>query len=497
MKHTFLKLMKHTGIYSISEIASRAVGFLLIPLYTRYLTPADYGVLEIVFTTQAILLIVANQGMGTALFRFWPDYFDEGKIKLASSCLWYELFSAALIAGLGIIFSDSISDLLFNSHIYGYFFRLVFVSMIINLAQIVLMQILRARMESVKVSISSLIKLIVAIVLNIYLLVVMHMGLLSMIISDLVSGIVALIITYWFARRFINFSFATKDVWKLLAFGFPLIGGGLSNWVLSVSDRYFLAHYSTQTEIGLYSLAYRFSSVLSMVMLGPFLTTWPTIYFEAAKRPDGREFLARSARYFALIFCLVGVALSLFSNIAIRALTPAGFWPATRVVYLIAGTVILEGLNAIFVAGLYIENKSRYPAMFFGIAAVANLILNILLIPDMGMIGAAIATLLSYALLVILTYRSAQKYFPVHYPGVRTCATVLAFLSIGYICTAIPSHGILVDSLIAITIILFSALAGFFSPMLTASERKVAVSLFNLIRIEGLSVAIKKLRASE
>lgn len=494
MKETFAKLLKHTSIYSISEIASRAVGFLLIPLYTRYLTPADYGVLEILFTSQSILLIIANQGISSSLFKFWSDSSEDAKITLASSCLWYEIVSSAVIAALGIYFSDNISSFLLNTPQHGYLFRLIFLTLVINLIQLVLRQILRARLESVKVSSISLVKLVFAASLNIYLIVVMHMGLSSIIISDLIASTVSAALAYWYARRFISFKFSFNQVSNLLSFGIPLIGVGLSNWLLSVSDRYFLAHYSTPTELGLYSLAYKFSGVLSLILLQPFLSTWPSIYFDAAKRPDGKEFFSRSARYFALAFSVAGVGLFLASNIAIRILTPPEFWPSTRVVYILVGSVLLEGLNNIYVAGLYLTSKTKYPTLFTGIAACSNLGLNALLIPSMGMEGAAIATLLSYALLVVLTFRAAQQFFPVRYTTFRTASNVLCFLAIGGLATAIPPQGILLDSLIAAAIFLCAAIAGFFSPLLTKTERSLAGSILRAIQLEGFSGAIKKLR---
>lgn len=493
MKQTFLKLIKHTGIYSISEIASRAVGFLLIPLYTRYLTPSDYGVLEVLFVTQAIMVIIGNQGLGSALFKFWSDTPDHKQKALASSCLWYELVSATTVAAVGIYFSDGISRLLLGTPKHGDLFKWISISLVFNLAQLILRQILRARLESVKVCAISLLKLIIAVSLNIYLIVFMQMGLVSIVVSDVISSAVAALAGFWFVRSFVRFHFNFREISPVIAFGLPMIGGGLSNWVLSVSDRYFLAHYSTEAELGLYSLAYKFSAVLSMVMLQPFLTTWPSIYFDAAKQPNAAEFFSRVARYFSLIFCVAGTGLVLASNIAIRVMSPPEFWPSTSVVYLLAGSVVLEGLFSIFVAVLYLEHGAKIPAVFIGTAAVFNILLNLLLIPDLGMKGAAIATLLSYLLMVLLTYHIAQRKYPVQYAWKSISASLAVFLAVGAIATAIPTQGLLLDMVIALIVLICTAAAAFLSPMLTRSEREAFGSALHILRTEGLSVAIKKL----
>lgn len=492
MKDTFLKLIKHTSIYSISEIASRAVGFLLIPLYTSYLTPSDYGILELVFITQGIMVIIGNQGIGSALFKFWSDTPDEGKKGLASSCLWYEVFSACTVAALGIYFSEEISTLLLKTPRHSLLFQLIFISLITNLTQLILRQILRARLESVKVATISLVKLVISLCLNIYLIVFLQMGLMSIIVSDLVASFIGMLLAFWYARRFVGFYFKFSQARNVILFGLPMIGGGLSNWILSMSDRYFLAHYSTETELGLYSLAYKFSGVLSLVMLQPFLTTWPSIYFDAAKQPNAAEFFARSARYVSLLLCVSGIGIFLASNIAIRLLSPPEFWPSTRVVYLLAGSVILEGLFNIFVAGLYLEYGSKLPALFTAVAAVCNIALNFLFIPTMGMMGAAVATLLSYLVMVILTYCTAQKRFPIRYPWKSISVSLIAFLAIGAAATALPTQGIVLDTLIALSVLLAAAVLAFYSPMLTPSERASFGLLLGCIRSEGLTVALKK-----
>jgi len=252
-----LILSKHSFIYGLGAMASKLITFLLLPLYTRYLTPSDYGILEIFGTTRGILAIIYIMGLSSALFMSYFHYRDENDKKTVVSTALIFLTATSLFFSLILIsVANNFSMIFFHSIQYTSYFRIIFLTLFFDTAIAISLSVFRAKEESKKYALVSVIRVLLAIGLNIYFIVVLKRGILGI----LESGLITTSLLYAFLIPGIlknaGFRFSISDLREMLNFGLPLIAGGLSTWILTVSDRYFLFFLFTPHELGLYSMGY-------------------------------------------------------------------------------------------------------------------------------------------------------------------------------------------------------------------------------------------------
>lgn len=412
----------HSGIFLVGGLASKLVGFLLIPVYTRYLSPADYGVLELLFVTLEVVTIFAVLGVDSGLFKAFSFEAgsDEEKREVVSSAYYFILVASALIFGGLILFARPISSLLLkDTGDYSELLMLLFIAGFLKANSIIPFKILRANLESIKYTLISLLGFIVSVSLNIYFIVGLGKGLAGIVYSDLISSVVVLTVNTIIARPWLIFRFCWNDLVGMLRFGLPLVPTALAYLIINISDRYFLEHLSTTHQLGLYSLGNKFSSILHFIFLTPFLTVWPSIYFPLAKSEKAGEELGQLFTYFWGAGVWLVLLLSFLIKPGIIIMAAPEFHSAYRVVPILLISLLFYGVAQCVGIGMSITGKTKYVAGLIMFAGGINLGLNSLLIPSYGMMGAAWATLLSYLVMSGLSWIISQRIYPITYELVR------------------------------------------------------------------------------
>jgi len=428
MYKTFKTIVKHTAIYSTADLLAKAVGFFLLPIYTRYLSPADYGILELLSVTLSIIIIFVQQGMHNSFFRAYSfDYKDnrEEQRSVVSTSYFYLLLSSLIFLGIIFLFSRQINHLLFQSKDYTTLVRLTIIAGFFNTLSRIPFQLFRAKLQSVKFSQVSILRFLINVSLNIYFILKLKMGLSGVIYGNLITAILISILNFFLIYKNLSLKISLNKLKNMLSYGLPLVPGGLSIWVLMVANRYFLERLSSTTELGLYSLGNRFSGLLEFLIIQPFLTTWPSIYFPLAKEKDAPVTFSRLTTYFLLIGSFFSLGIIALSNPAIKVMADPKFWRAYNVIPLLVFSVLLYGLFSLLNIGIFIQKKTKYNPLIIGVAAIFNLLLNYLLIPAYGMSGAALASFFSYLLMNLLAYLINTRIYPIPYEGIRILKIIL------------------------------------------------------------------------
>jgi len=477
MYKTLKTITKHTAIYSTADLLAKAVGFFLLPIYTRYLSPADYGILELLSVSLTIIIIFVQQGMHTSFFRGYSfDYKDneEEKKEVVSTSYLYLLSSAFIFLGIATLFSRQINNLLFQSKDYTLLVRLTFITGFFNVLSTIPFQLFRAKLQSVKFSLVSILRFLLNVSFNIYFILKLKMGLSGVVYGNLFTAILISILTFFLIYKNLSLKFSFSKLKSMLSYGFPLVPGGLSIWVLSVANRYFLERLSTTTELGLYSLGSRFSGILELLIIQPFLTTWPSIYFPLAKEENAPPTFSRLTTYFLLIgsFCSLGIIA--ISNPVLKIMAGQKFWGAYKVIPLLVFSVLLYGLFSLLNIGIFIQKKTKYNPLIIGIAAIFNLLLNYFLIPPYGMLGAAYATFFSYLLMDLLAYIINVRVYPVPYEWIRILKIVSVTVLFLFILNQIQVNSWQRELLYKVLILLFFPLVLWGTGFFTSSELKRA-----------------------
>ena len=393
---------------------------------------------------------------------------------MVSTSYLYLLSSAFIFLGIATLFSRQINNLLFQSKDYTLLVRLTFITGFFNVLSTIPFQLFRAKLQSVKFSLVSILRFLLNVSFNIYFILKLKMGLSGVVYGNLFTAILISILTFFLIYKNLSLKFSFSKLKSMLSYGFPLVPGGLSIWVLSVANRYFLERLSTTTELGLYSLGSRFSGILELLIIQPFLTTWPSIYFPLAKEENAPPTFSRLTTYFLLIgsFCSLGIIA--ISNPVLKIMAGQKFWGAYKVIPLLVFSVLLYGLFSLLNIGIFIQKKTKYNPLIIGIAAIFNLLLNYFLIPPYGMLGAAYATFFSYLLMDLLAYIINVRVYPVPYEWIRILKIVSVTVLFLFILNQIQVNSWQRELLYKVLILLFFPLVLWGTGFFTSSELKRA-----------------------
>lgn len=414
------KIGGHTFVYAAGSVASRAIGFLMIPFYTHFLVPADYGLLELLDLTTFLIGTVVGLGLNAAILRFYYDQQgEEQRREVISTALLFGVALLAVVYAVLFIASPSVSSLVFKTDAYSTYLRLVFVSLSLDTVGELAMSYLRARQQSLLATGFPLARMIVSLSLNIYFIAGLGLGVMGVLYSGVISSTAVTTALMAMVFRNVGLRFSRQRLVQMLRYGIPLIPMTLGLFVLTFSDRFFLQRYASLSAVGVYALGYKFGMVSGAFVTSPFLQFWGAYMYEVVERPNGRELVARLQVYFTFVLLLFTLGLSLLSDDLLRVLSPPEYWGAAHVIPIVGLAYVFMGLSHFFRVGLYYTKQTKYLGYAVGGTALLNLPLNFLLIPGFEAMGAAWATLLSFAALALITFVASQRRFPVRYEYAR------------------------------------------------------------------------------
>jgi len=415
------RLFKHSFIYMIGTGLQSLIGFVLIPVYTRYLSPAAYGQLEILNTILLILNIVLSLGFASALLKVHErDCQGEEEQKKLIGTLYIFVIPVAsavtLLLALGAKYFTGI--ILEDTNQVNWLYLILATNLVVIFLNLSL-AVLRSKERSKTFVWLALGKFSLILVLNIYFVTQLQLGVLGILLGNLIAQTVIAFVFLPIIIKNLKFTFSRKYLGKLSIFGLAIIPASLAMWVMDLSDRYFLKHFADFSEVGLYSLGYKIGFLVYILLVYPFQLAWPKVSFAVAARPDGKEIYAKTLTYFAFLSSLVALGLSLFGAQIIKLFAAPQYFSAYQVIPWVAFSYVLYGLHFALVPGLHVKEKSKYYPIMIAIPAALNLLLNYYFVPRFGMLGAAATTLICFIMVVILTYIITQRFYRISYEWLR------------------------------------------------------------------------------
>jgi len=427
------KIGRNTLIYGLGGVLQRAVGILMVPVYTHYLTPNDYGTIELLDLTSYVVAMFVGLGLGSAVVRSYYDYEEprERNEVISTAILFIVPVNAAVLVLLHFL-SGPISQLVFGQAGNRYFFNLVFISLVISILNGVLLSYLRAKQEAVLFAFLSVLQLALGLGLNIYLIAGRRMGVLGALYSGVITQAVMSLLLLSLIVYEVRFGFSSSKLKAMLRFGAPLIPAGIGMFVLNFADRFFLRKYSSLSVVGTYALGYKIGMSLNTLLLTPFYLFWSAYMYEVAQKENAKELFARVYEYLMLGLLFGALGISLFARDAVNVLAPPSYWAAAGIVPIIALSYMFSGLFYYFQLGMALSKRTEYRAYAVGASAALNILLYFLLIPRYGAYGAAWATLFSFLVLAGLSQHFSQQLYRVPYHfGKLVKATLVAAIIFG------------------------------------------------------------------
>ena len=460
MENTFRKLSKSTAVLSGANAIQAAAAFALLPIYTRYLTPGDYGLAELLITSITLSTIVTGQGIPSAVGRrlnfVYRDDNDAQKTSV-STAIGYLSFCGIVFCAVVALFSTAVSSAVMDSPQYG---DLVLVGLVVTLmrgAGSTCEITLRAHFRATSVAAVRLTSFLARAGLILYLLMVSNWGFESLVYGLAASEFVSVGLALFLVRRYLVLRFSTKELRAMLAYGLPLLGSAGSFFILSLSNRYFLNYMTGPTEVGLYSIADRLANALNLLIFIPLIAFLPAAYFEIASRESTAApgQFARFATQFVAGGALLVSGMLLFADVVVANLFTKAYHESASAVGILSFGYFLFAASDMTKIGLNITGKTLWLPVPVACAALVNVGLNLALIPTLGFLGAALATLVAYGVLWFVGLRLSQRQYPIPYEVRKITIVALGGIALiaGYVGTAelgdLPRFGVRLLMLLA------------------------------------------------
>lgn len=433
----FKRLGSQIFYYGLGNVITKFIAILTLPIFSYYLSPADFGVASILTISTVFVSGLVDFGLTISIFRFYSEKSINQK-KLLSMAQTLPAIAGVIIVVLVVIFSHNVSQILFNTTNYSYILSLAFLANPLN--DIARVPLNRLKIEN-KVKLFSFIrisKIFTDLVLKVVLVIFLHRGLNGFFEAQLINAFVYALFFIFYSYRKIGFGFSWSLLRKMIHFSLPFVFSPIFFWALDWSDRFLLGRMTNLTEVGLYSLGYNIGMGV-LLPVSSFITAWPAFYMSVTKDPKMKKFISLVLTYFFLIVGFFILSIMTLSRDYFRLLTPLAFHQAYDIVPMIVFSYAFLGFYSIILTGTYIKRKTLYIFLTEILAVAINITLMFILIPKFGRLGAAIATLISYISLPVLIYSFTFKIFPVQYEYKRLAQILIVILGLFWLCQKIYS----------------------------------------------------------
>jgi O-antigen/teichoic acid export membrane protein len=420
------ELLRHSAIYGLGSIVARVVAVLLLPLYTRYLSPSDYGLIETLVALSAVLTALVAQAMKSAFFRFYFDSAEpERRLLVVRTAFWYVLAASTTLLIAGVALAQPISWLLFDTRSHDSLVIAAFVGLWAAMNYEQMTSLFRVEQRSTAYVAATLTNVAITIAATVLLVVVFDKGPLGVLVGNVTGTLAVYAALLAYNHRALGMQFDRTLLREMNRFGLPLVPSAVALWLTNFSDRFFLVKLADAHEVGLYSIGVRVASA-TVLLLTAFRMAWPAFAYSIEDDREARRTYSFVLTYVVFVCCWLALALGLLAPWIVKLITTRPFYPAENVVAPLAFGVAAFGAYVVVQIGTGRARQTRSNWLVTGAAAVVNVALNLALIPQYGRMGAAVGMVSAYTLLFVGMAWRAHRVFPVPYQWRRVATLGLA-----------------------------------------------------------------------
>lgn len=460
----FKKLFKQTFIYGLATVLPRLLNYLLVRLHTRYLPTESYGEVSNVFAYFVVFNVILSYGMETAFFRFFHK--EEDKEQVISTSAWSLVGSSLLFLGLGLLFQHQLATL---AEIPVDVVRLGIGILVLDALVVIPFAWLRAKERPIRYAFLKIINVAVNVGLNIFFLAYLKgwsvkMPILKKIyvpdfqieyifIANFVASLVTLFLLFKFYSK-LRFSFDTA-LWKrIMRYALPVLVAGLAYAINEASDRimmkYLLPEDIANSELGIYAACYKLTIFMTLFSTAFRLGIEP-FFFSHSSSKNARETYAEITKYFSIFGALILVGVMVFADLLKELLiSNEAYWEAMDIVPIILLANLFLGIYYNLSVWYKVTDRTRFGGVISIIAAVITIVANLLLIPSIGYIGAAISTLAAYTTMMLLSFYWGQKYYPIPYNTKK----IVGYVALAVVFSMISFYGFRENYVVGISLLL-------------------------------------------
>lgn len=432
MKTRLSSLFKGTAIYGVGQTLNRMVALLMLPLFTAYLSPEDFGVISLLGMLSFLVTPLFGLGFGASMgIVYFEGSCETRKARTVWTALAILATSSAIMLSLATLFAEPISNLLFNTPQYGREIILVVGTAALNG---ILIQPLQSRLQFEEraslFTVLSTVSALLVIALNALFVVRMGMGVNGWLIGGAIGAAISFCAFLLVVVRSTTFTLDSTVARKLIRLGLPMMPSFAFLLVMQHSGRYMLQWEKGLAEVGIYTIGYNFGMVVALAV-GAFTTAWYSFFNSFVDRQsEGAQVFSKVMTYYIFLSGIIGLLFFAGAKPVVLLFTQHAFHAAYGVIGMVALSQCLSGVFSVLLPGCYFAQEVHVVNIVQGLATVALLLANMLLIPRYGIYGAAGGMLFGFLVMPLaqLWINHRRNYLRIKYETRRIGLFVIMFI---------------------------------------------------------------------
>ena len=405
---------KDSSIYTVPLVLTYGINFFLLPLYTRILSPADYGILDLLKLFEALVFLTVAFEVVQGHGRYYMDEKNPAnKVSYASTALIFTIFCFSCFLILSQSFAYVTSKILFGVEGLEDVFRLG--SLYISVGGVLLFVNTQFRYElrAKHYAFVSFATFASTAFFSVFFAYFLEFKLRGMVVALLIGNASGLLLGFWLLKSSFRLTFDFRKLKEMLVFSIPLVPAAAAVFVSGYVDRLMINHFFSLQEVGLYGMGFRIAAIVSLLLVGFSRALTPLIitHYREKETPKSIETIFRFFVLFGLFFF---VGLTSFSKEILWLLTTPSYYDASKIVIYLVPAILFSQMY-MFAPGTGIAKKTIYLMWITFAISIINPIFNWFLIPHFGIKGAAMATLFAHILGFITHVVVSQRYYRIPY----------------------------------------------------------------------------------
>lgn len=410
--------LKTSIFYGIGNIAAKLVGFILVPLYIKELSLEDFGILSLLEVVVQLLIPIMGFAVYQSLSRWYWDKESkdiQGQVFKTSFIIVFIISTFLLI--LLVLLSKHLTLLIFEDIKFTKVFILVLFSAYLQVLNNIPFTLIRLKEQAGIYSLLNVFKLVINLTLIILFVVRYQRGIQGIFEAQIIgSSIIGIVFIILFGKTLTQERLNKKIIKPLINFGLPLVFSSVSSVILAISDRFCLRYVLGFESVGVYALGFKISSVIKLILLTSFQMAIVPIIYKASNEPGFQRFLSKLNTYLILVIAYFSLILGMFSEELSLLISNKNIFVANYsylIVPILNFAIMFDQIRYNISFGLNIAKKTKVLSLIVVAMSILNIGLNLVLIKLMGTIGAAISTLLTQMVYVVVNYKVTNRFFKI------------------------------------------------------------------------------------
>lgn len=471
------RFFKHSSIYAIGNIFNRIGAFILLPVYTNYLTVAEYGIIEIFYVISSVISGFLAVGLAHATLRFYFEYKELHDKHAVVSTNLIGSFGISIVGSLIVaVMASTITAHFIGNTDFTYGIYIILITLVFEISSQICLAYIRAIEYSILFVAVSIAKLLIQVGINSYLVVVEHAGINGVLLGNMITVIVGWLVLAIFTFRHCGIKFHLEKFIPVIKYSLPFLLSTIIGLVSTNIDKIMLNYLVSLEVLGLYALALKFSMIIEQLIGEPFSRSYGAFRYTIMHDNHAASIQASIVKYLFIFTMALSLSMSYFVDDILHIMSAKEYWPAASIVPIVIIASIIRIMTYPAQSGILFAKETKYFFYFTFVAAVVGVISSFVFIKLFGLVGACIGVIVTELSVLLMTHRISQRYFKVDY-DYRAMMYVIVVTVLFYFISLIDIDNFVISIIIKMLLLGIYAVSIYKLPILNAEE-KVKLSSF-------------------